>query len=222
MLLDRLCRVYPDAAAIGLDIETTGLSFWKDTPTVISLSDGKSAIVIDLRKIAPDKIGAWLKNEVYAKHQVIAHNGQFDFTFLDAAYDCGYPPNHHDTLLADKLLMAGAGGDIGFTLQDVAKRRLGIWLEKDKDIRTGFSLDAVFTLEQIEYSEKDALYLPRIAAMQEAEIKANGLLSVWQIECGVLKVFCGMEKRGIKLDVPMLKALLAETQIKVDKVKASL
>src|SRR5690348_18403853 len=95
MLTKKLQRYFPEATALGLDIETTGLSFWNDTPTALSLSDGVDAVVIDLRGLEPIRVRQWLETEVYDR-LVIAHNAQFDFTFLNQFYGCGYPSTHHE------------------------------------------------------------------------------------------------------------------------------
>lgn len=214
-------RFFPEANTLGLDIETTGLNFWKDTPTALSLSDGKDSVVIDLRGLNPLKVGHWLCENVYDR-LVIAHNAQFDFTFLHQKYGCGYPAKHHDTQLAEKLILAGAGPEVRNTLQAVIMRRLSIKLDKDHDIRTGFTLGSTWTEAQILYAANDALLLPRLAESQQADIKAKGLEAVWSIESACLPIFCEMERVGIRLDSEKLKALLVETEQKLVVVQAQL
>jgi ribonuclease D len=173
-----LLKYFPKAKVLGFDIEATGLNFWQDTPTAVSLSNGTTAVVIDLRGLKREAVSHWLKEHVFDR-EIVVHNGQYDFTFLHQYYDCGYPANYHDTQLAEKLLMAGASPEIRYTLQAVALRRLSVQLNKDLDLRTGFQLENVWTSEQIEYAANDAKVLLRIAALQKAEIAAKGLSAIW-------------------------------------------
>jgi DNA polymerase I-like protein with 3'-5' exonuclease and polymerase domains len=221
MLTTKLQRFFPEATVLGLDIETTGLSFWNDKPTALSLSDGKDAVVIDLRGLGTQQVCRWLANEVYDR-LVIAHNARFDFIFLNQHYGCGYPVSQFDTRLAEQLILAGASHEISHSLQAVALRRLGVKLEKDHDIRTGFGLDNEWTEAQIEYAANDALLLPRIYASQLKDIAAKGLSAVWQIESSCLPIFCEMERVGIRLDTDRLKSLLVETAAKLETVQTQL
>ena len=100
---------FPDARAIGLDIETTGIEFWNPEHEIvlITLSDGD-----DVLSLTQDDwndtttFGNWLQEQVYDRI-IITHNSAFDLPWLDYTFGCGIPDRIFDTMIAEQLLSSG-------------------------------------------------------------------------------------------------------------------
>ncbi|MCC6629691.1 MAG: hypothetical protein IT340_20115 [Chloroflexi bacterium] len=226
--------LFPAATEISLDIETTGLD-WRDTVTAIAVSDSKRAHVLDVRGHHPADVAAWLTAQVYTR-PVVVHNAAFDLVFLRRQYGVGYPEQTWDTYLAEWLLTAGLDEEeadenddseakavpLSRSLQAAAARRLGKAISKDAEIRTGFTLDATFTPAMIEYAAEDALTTAQLAAAQRLLIRREQMSRIAAIEMACVPVFCEMVFRGVQVDLPGLRAILAETQVKADRLRAHL
>lgn len=212
---------FPNASELGIDIETTGLSFFRDQVTAIALSDGETAHVFDVRDIPREEVSAWLREYVYPKPLVV-HNAAFDLVFLRHHYGLDYPAVVHDTKLCERLLLAGRDDDEHVSLKDVAFRMLGIELSKEHEIRTGFQLGVEWSVEQVAYAERDAMVLVPIARRQRQWIRAEQLERAWEIECAALPVFCEMIYRGILVDTDRLAPLIGEAERKMQALRERL
>lgn len=233
MLTTELRSYFEDAALVALDIETTGLSPWKDVVTAISISDGAEAVVIDIRDMRLSDVGAWLDEYIFPKH-VVGHNLQFDLPFLRVQTGCGYPAKVFDTQLAETLLTAGQWeedeDEEGETrrhraqrsLQATAQRRLGAAISKEHDIRTGFTLDAEWSPEMVRYAENDTLFLIPLMEAQRGALAAEGMTAVANVEMRALPVFCEMVVRGVLVDTAGLKPLIAAAQATADEHRIAL
>jgi DNA polymerase I-like protein with 3'-5' exonuclease and polymerase domains len=211
-----------EADTVALDIETTGLDPFRDVVTCIAISDGKESAVYDTREIRFSDVGAWLGSHVFDGKRVITHNGQFDYTFLRRYTGIAVPPKLFDTLIGEKLLTAGvyesaADEDddddetrrkASRSLQAAAQRRLGVYLSKDQDVRTGFKLDTVWTDEMIEYAANDVKYLIPLFRAQSKALVAQDMVAIAKIEMAVLPVFVEMTLRGMYVDVAGMEPLL--------------
>jgi DNA polymerase I-like protein with 3'-5' exonuclease and polymerase domains len=219
-------RPFPDAKAIGLDIETTGLDFTRDQVLLITLSDGDDAI-----HLYPEEIdGDWLRTHVFDR-QVVIHNALFDLPWLDYHYGCGYPEVVWDTMVAEQMLTAGLVSDeqkkmrkrddeqVHIPLKDLTVSYLGV--ELDKSVREQFinrDPDLPLTPEELGYAEQDVLVLVPIARQQWSKIVRSELAPIWGVEQDASPVFSSMVRTGIFIDEDVLRPLIAEAEAKRDEV----
>jgi len=230
MLTTELKRYFPNASVLGFDVETTGLEY-DAAITAIALSDGKEAVVLDVRQRDPAAVGEWLRNHVFDRLCVI-HNAQFDLPRAYNQFTQAYPAAIFDTQIAEQLLTAGIDvedGDDDETvtqlsrdLKSTAKRRLGLLLDKDHEIRTGFQLDNEWSQEQIEYACMDARVLIPLYREHRKMLKAEGMEQIAAIEMACVPVFCEMYRRGITVNVDAMRPLIEEARAEANKHEAAL
>lgn len=164
--------------------------------------EGTDQIVIDCTTI-----DIMLYKEVLETHYLICHNGKFDLQFL---YNYKIIPRLiYDTMIVEQFLYLGYPkkgeyGGIGFSLKDVAERRLGINI--DKTVR-GEILWRGLDLRVIRYAAGDVVYLGPIMKDQRKDlIKIPNSLVGAKLECDVVPAMAYLEWCGIKLDVEKWKA----------------
>jgi DNA polymerase I-like protein with 3'-5' exonuclease and polymerase domains len=218
------------ARCIGLDIETSGLDPWRDTVTALSISDGTEALVIDLRGVEPEALRDWLERHVFDNKLVIIHNALFDLVFLRHRTGCAYPERLFDTFLAETLLTAGLFEDgdddddgetarrvrMSCSLAAAAKRRLGVLLDKDSDIRTGFQVEAEWSEAMLRYAAEDSRVLVPLYQRQRQALRNEQMVTVAKIEFDALPVFCEMRLRGIAVDAAGIQPLLDKARSEAD------
>lgn len=238
-LTTELRDFFPAAHVLGLDIETTGLDPWSDQITAITVSDGQTSYVVDVRRKTPALVALWLVTTIYTR-EVVVHNGQFDLSFLRRVYGVGYPATVYDTLLGEALLVAGLyddgseedddedgpasrrGQPLSRSLQATAKRRLGMSLDKDMRLRLGFTAAGEWGADLIAYAEADAQVLLRLRQAQRRALAEEGMERVAKIEMKALPVFCEMYLRGVIVDVERLRPLISAAQQAADAAKEHL
>lgn len=222
-----LDRPFPQAPILGVDIETSGLDLWADAVTAIAVSDGDGARVLDVRGLDPAAVGRWLSEQVYDR-KVVLHNAIFDLPRLALAFQAGFPQRAFCTRIAETLLTAGLdepdkpGLPLSRSLQATAQRRLGVELEKEHEVRTGFQRDNLWTPEQIAYAEMDARILVPLRAAQVEELVRQDLVRVARLEMAALRVFAEMVARGVQIDVAGMEPLLVETRRRRDQLQEGL
>src|SRR3712207_3230238 len=196
--------------AVGVDIETTGLSSRDGRVRLLQLATPDETFIIDvfeIRDLAPLK-------EVLESGPVKAlHNGKFDYQFLKAEQGISLSPIF-DTMLAAQLL---AGGDQSpsFTLEAVAKRYAD--LELDKTAR-GEDWSGELSETQIEYAARDAAVLLPLRESLQEELEEEKLVRVSEIEFRAVAAIAEMELKGIKLDVVRWKELEKTVRQRRDEV----
>lgn len=164
--------------------------------------EGTDQIVIDCTTI-----DIMLYKEVLETHYLICHNGKFDLQFL---YNYEIIPRLiYDTMIVEQFLYLGYPkkgeyGGIGFSLKDVAERRLGINI--DKTVR-GEIIWRGLDLRVIKYAAGDVVYLGPIMKDQRKDLAniPNSLVGA-KLECDVVPAMAYLEWCGIKLDVNKWKA----------------
>ena len=185
--------------AVGVDIETTGLSPRDGRVRLLQLATPDETFIVDvfeIRDLAPLK-------EVLESGPVKAlHNGKFDYQFLKAEHGISLSPIF-DTMLAAQLL---AGGDQSpsFALEAVAKRYAD--LELDKTAR-GEDWTGGLSETQIEYAARDAAVLLPLRDSLQEKLEEEKLVRVSEIEFRAVAAIAEMELKGIKLDVVRWKEL---------------
>jgi len=188
-----------DAEAVGVDIETTGLSPRDGRMRLLQLATPDETFVVDAIEtgdLAP------LKEVLEGGPVKVLHNAKFDYSFLKAEYGISVAPIF-DTMLAAQLLDGGEQGP-SYALERVAERYIGI--ELDKSAR-GENWSEELSEAQIEYAVKDAAVLLPLYERLAKELKEEKLVRVSTIEFRAVATLAEMELAGIKLDVQKWKKL---------------
>ena len=152
--LDKAAHIITNASLVGVDIETTGLDPLNECKIrLIQLAvEGHPVVVIDAFKVPLDSPSMQPVRDMLASPDVrkVFQNGKFEAKFFKTVgYNISTPLL--DTMIASKLLEAGKG-KIGFRLDHLAERYLGIYLSKTQQ-RSDWGQD-LLTEEQILYAAR--------------------------------------------------------------------
>src|ERR1700690_1764383 len=219
------------ADRIAIDLEMFGMEKKRlhrpDNGTFASLAcsfDGKTVYMIfDDKEIK--KFLANLDKGVW-----IFHNAKFDITHLRRYATIKQRTKLWDTMLIEQIMYSGLYRD--FTLADVARRRLNIYLPKeqrleftapddDDESTTNKVSDSKqpdrMTQDMIEYAAYDVVATWQIFKDQRSEIDETDL-SIWNnIELPFL--WCLLSMSGVKLDVGKWTTLAEKNKAYADSIR---
>lgn len=169
--------------------------------------DGETAYIITDQKQVP----AFLKQ--IDKATWIFHNAKFDLFHLRRWANVPMRSKLWDTMLIDKIMWSGLYD--GFSLGDLARRYLDIYIEKETreefEHHTG-----EMTKEQIQYACVDVIADWRIYKHQRSIISDEDL-DIWiDIDLPALWTVLGMS--GLKLDVDAWRKLAEKNRTDAEKV----
>lgn len=194
----------------AIDIETSGLSPYRDTMWMIAVNyEGTAWVEQDCRGLTKvsKRLQRILEDESICK---LVHNGAFDLPFIELKTGIK-TVNVWDTRLAEIIILGttlprGKGSEnlrakYGSSLKDTLKR----WGLADisKDIRENFidrKPGIKFTDAEIQYALNDVRFLPPLQRGQEIVLKRDGLWELALLENKVLERVVEMTVRGIRLD----------------------
>ena len=206
-----------DESVIGIDIETSGLSWYYDEIMVVSLYGASSdkCAVLHVKEGIPSILQEYLSQ----KRTYIFHNGVgFDVLFfkkLEIEF-----PYFYDTLVAEQVLDTTSRKDVRKNLGAVMKRRIGKSFKGDVD-HDSWRLPEL-TEEQIEYAANDVRYLPKLMDIQTALCAERGLSEALNFEMDIMPEVVEMQYNGLEINVPMLKSQLEDIAVKAEGAIASL
>lgn len=164
---------------------------------------------------------------LYSIAPKVAHNSKFDLDVLDRA---GYDVNGEidDTYLMAVLDDENRKND----LKSLAKNLLGAEVLTYKEIKKRIAESDGIKLKDVtedalrhhpifqEYAKNDAKYPKQLFPILETRMRNQDVLSVYKdIELPLVPVVRRMEARGIRLDVPLLRALRDEYEVELEKKK---
>jgi DNA polymerase-1 len=196
---------------ICFDTETSGLDPFTDRLILIQIRAENKIFLLNIPKLGEPSP----KNSFYrgilrilgdGAISIIGHNLKFDLKPLSHFF-ANYSPrfeNLFDTYLAEELLNAGRNIKEGSSLKALAKKYLGI--EMDKTQRTSFR-DGNLTQEQLDYATNDVVVLEPIHRKQSEAIAKQGLFSVAQLEFSIIPAIANIELAGMKIDLQKLSDL---------------
>lgn len=200
---EEIKEAYSGEPAIALDLETTGLSPWKDRIAVIGLYGPvcrQPALLHYPRgEEVPWEVLEWLAGF----EEIITHNGtQFDILFLANAGMDWARPRWYDTLIGEQVVTDTSRHDVRVNLKDTVKRHLGKTLNKSID--HGSWANDELTQEQIDYVAGDIVYLVELRNAQVRKAKADesgDKLRALKFEMSLLPAVVQMELNGLPVDV---------------------
>lgn len=176
---------------LALDTETTGLDPRTNTIRLCTISDGVNTWVLDTQILTLIPLFPILQQKT-----LILHNAIFDLQFLAGL---GFWPGKvFDTMLLSQIVYAGLREDnnkpVSHSLQAVAKRELGIELEKE--LQTS-NWSGKLSQAQIDYAARDAHILIPIYKSLIAKADHFKLNTVVDIEHRALPGLLWMSVKGI-------------------------
>lgn len=176
--------------------------------------DKKVQVVIDCTTI-----NIILYKDLLESKYIIFQNGKFDIPFL---FNYSIVPRKiYDTMIVEQLLYLGYLPEykdpingISYSLQSIAKRRLGIYI--DKTIRGQIQWRGIDE-SVIIYSAKDVVYLYDIMIDQLKECKEKECINAAKLECDFVPVIAYLEWCGIHLDESKWKNKMAKDRENLNK-----
>lgn len=221
-----------DVAALGYDLETSGLSPWEDRVATLQLGnplvDDPRAYVFDVRLLgeALEPVYDQLRSTDKVK---VGQNLGFEYRFSKQQLGVAIR-QLWDTQLSEQVLRQGlfsaAGGSVyGLTsMAALAKRYLRLVLDKDQDLRTGFYATPAGGLNerQLVYAAGDVVYPFFIAKYQRKLLAKRKLMSIAHIEMRNIPPTKEAELMGMRVDVPRWLALWQEAVKQREETTAAL
>lgn len=217
------------ATVVGVDVETTGLSAYRDELLAVGLGavyDDSSgvAVVADRRllKLVPDALwdAVWRRSR-----RSVGHNFKFDMQFL--AQVVGMPPR--EALIGDTLLLAHLVDERpsrptsrarGSGLKDLVAQRY--------DYEYGFDFEDFYGTDESErdydslhaYLGDDVVYTARLwhDLVAEADAESPRLLECHdRVLAPAARVIAGCELRGAPLDLDWVRETIASLERRIER-----
>ena len=209
-------QLLKDCKVLQFDSETDGLDCHIGKLLSIQFGNKKKdfQIVIDCTTV-----DIKVYKDILEKTLLVVHNAKFDLQWL---YNYGIIPlKVYDTMIVEQLLYLGYPPEykdpihgISYSLQDIARRRLNIYV--DKTVRGQIIYRGLDT-QVILYAANDVKWLEDIMWSQIADCKKKDCLKGAKLECNFVPVIAYMEWCGIHLDEVKWKSKMAKDKQNLDK-----
>ena len=171
-------------------------------------------VIFDLKRIGYDVL-PW--KELFASRETIVHNGMFEFKWALGKLGVRLP-KLFDTMHAVRLLQNGVDGGRQYaSLALVLERYLGRTISKLEQ-RSNFGAEHL-SLEQLRYAAGDVAHLADLRTeLERLMVTALGgsLLPVFELDMAYLPVLALRELLGIRFNVTLGKALLADARMTIE------
>lgn len=184
---------------IGVDIETSGISPFKDTIMVVAMHGEPSGTTAVLH--VRGYLTSALREFLTLPKTWIYHNGVgFDVMFFHLE---GIPfPSFYDTMVAEQVLNTSNRADVRKSLSATMKRRLGTDFKEKIDHRTW--RERHLTVEQLSYAANDVRHLPRLRDIQLELVKKRGLEASLEFETKLMPLVVKMQLNGLAINQTVL------------------
>lgn len=158
---------------VGIDTETTGLDWQKETLALVQV------VFPRLRKVylirpgdePPRRVKAILEADRWVK---VFHYAMFDLSFLCARWEMT-PTQIRCTKIASKLLFPERNRH---SLAGLLEEHLEVTLDKDPSIRVSDWMTESISEEQLRYAALDAVYLPALYDKMSTSLQKAGRTSL--------------------------------------------
>lgn len=195
---------------IGLDLETSGLSPYRDMILVTGLygPEHETAAVLHTAGYLEPELRAWIGSP---ERKFVTQNGlNFDIPYLYTHGVDVFSPTWFDTLIAEQVVTGTDRKGISKNLQAIVKRRLGVDISKEVDHRDWVTDE--LTEMQLRYVAEDISFLPAIMAAQwekarEVDAKwgknpfyGTGVEDALRFEMELLPIVLRMQLNGLPVN----------------------
>ena len=189
--------LFENSFRLALDLETSGLSPYRDSIAVVSIGDQKGNVLV--QHVYSDGWPSAL-NRLLRKPEIewITHNGfGFDWLFLrNNGFD--FPEIHYDTLIAEQTLLYQDRHGVRKNLATTMKRRLGHSMKMEMD-HSGWT-NPRLTQEQVDYCSADVAYLIDVADVQIQVAESKRMMPALEFEQRVSIVTTHVMWNGLPID----------------------
>jgi DNA polymerase I-like protein with 3'-5' exonuclease and polymerase domains len=188
-----------ESVRVGLDIETTALDPRKGAIRLVQLAPDRCTAVylLDVAALAGHLPGHPLW-DVLADATAVGANLPFDLGFLHTHFGYVHRGPVLDLVLLSRLLTAGGPDWRKNSLDDIARRELGI--ELDKSLQDGRHWTGPLTDAHLRYAAADVAHLHELAARLEKKAGEEGLAQAGNIEARALPAFLWLARSGVAFD----------------------
>ena len=196
---------------IACDIETSGLSPFKDKIAVISLygNTTNTAAILHIKGEMPAQLSSFLSEE----RNYIYHNGiAFDCLFLYQNNVNIFNQKIYDTLIGEQVTIMRNRANISKSLKATLKRRTKKEIDK-KEQKSSWMVDTL-TQEQIKYCVEDVLNLHDIRNKQITTCANDERINALQLEIAIFPSVLQMELNGLPVDLEELRKYRIEEGLK--------
>jgi len=183
-----------DKQVLGVDTETTGLSFIDKKVIMFQIGDEDHQFVIDTRGLSIEPLRKILEDPGIVK---IFHNAKFDINHIRSSFGI-VTTGIYDTFLTEMVMYNGKKMRYGLT--HLTDRYLGVSLDKEERNKFIGLSGQPYTDRQIDYGAKDVEYLIQIRKMQMEKWKTQPYKQTVILENSVVEAFAEVEWNGMKLD----------------------
>lgn len=179
-----------------VDIETSGLSPWKDKIALVQIHGPKSGDIALFHNRGGPLHPVVIELLSNPRITVTGHNlVGFDALFL---YNAGVDilkPKLRDTLIQELCTVKTDRRDIRVSLEATVKRRTGVQLDKSIDHRTW--MQPTLTPAQLAYAAGDVRYLPSLSREQQETVAGTGQARAMAFELELMPVIIRMVLNGL-------------------------
>lgn len=201
---------------IGLDLETSGLSPYRDMILVLGLygPEHETAAVLHVQGYIEPELAAWIGS---ASRKFVTQNGlNFDIPYLYTHGVDVFAPEWFDTLIAEQVVTGTDRKGIPKNLQAIVKRRLGVDISKEVDHRDWVT-DELSEM-QLRYVAEDISFLPAIMRSQWEKARevdgrwgknpfyGTGVEDALRFEMELLPIVLRMQLNGLPINPVALNA----------------
>lgn len=217
--LAEVAELLASEKVIGVDTETTGLDPYTSELLLLQISTLDKVYIVDCRRLVPLALKPLLENPDIIK---VAQNAKFEYVMLKQ--QAGITVNNFfDTMLAEKLLMAGIGREV--SLKVIAQKYIGATL--DKSVRENFyklamSGDAYLAPEQLHYAARDAFIMIPIWQRMLPDLKKHKLMQVAELEFRCVPAVGDLELAGVQIDVVRWRKIISDVGVQRDQAASEL
>ena len=200
---------------ISFDLETTGLSPWRDnialmqfygnktqTPVLIRISDG----------VVPDVVKSLFATggKLFVGHNVVG----FDVLFLDT-HGVDWSKNKwYDTLIGEGVISTTSRRDVSRNLKSSIRRRLGMTI--DKNIEHGKWMADQLSDQQLTYAVNDVIYIQELMREQIEKAGSQEQTEALDMEMELAPIVAKMTLNGLPL-LPEYLNMWLDEQKEVEK-----
>ena len=189
------CNLLANDEVIGIDLETTGLSPWRNDIALVQMYGEQTGTLAVLQVPFGDVQGC-VRKLIASKKTMVVHNGVgFDLLFMDQAGIDWKKSTWHDTLVGETLLASTGRRDVRKNLQSSIRRRLG--KEIDKDIEHGHWAEVDLSPRQVEYAAQDVISLPALYRAQMQKAVETGQDKAMEMEMQLVPIVAQMTLNGL-------------------------
>lgn len=204
--------------SISFDLETTGLSPWRDNIALMQFYGNKTKRPILIR-ISDGVIPEAVKNFfIYEKKLFVGHNVVgFDILFLDTHGINWDNSEWYDTFVGEGIISTTSRRDVSRNLKNSIRRRLGMII--DKDIEHGKWTAEKLSDQQLVYAVNDVIYIQSLMEEQKQKADSQGQTEALNMEMSLVPIVSKMTLNGLPLIPEYLNQWLDEQKEIEEKSK---